>query len=86
MAIVWDVLRCRESGLDKLSGIKRLKELYVLSDETKIGIKEVQWMVGNWPRLRVHRGLDKDKDHKEAVRWLQENHTGIEVTKDQAPV
>ncbi|KAK3811071.1 MAG: hypothetical protein J3Q66DRAFT_58554 [Benniella sp.] len=40
-----------ESGLDKLSGLKSLKKLDVRRLDTKIGIKEVQWMVENWPKL-----------------------------------
>ncbi|KAK3811085.1 MAG: hypothetical protein J3Q66DRAFT_404469 [Benniella sp.] len=70
-----------ESGLDKLSGLESLKELGVERLETKIGIKEIQWMVVNWPRLSVIRGLDGQGRNVEAVRWIQENHPKIVVKK-----
>jgi hypothetical protein len=68
-----------ESGLDKLSGLKSLKELYVRRLETKIGIKEVQWMVENWPKLRAIHGIDNYRRDVEAVRWLRESRPKIEV-------
>ncbi|KAK3811047.1 MAG: hypothetical protein J3Q66DRAFT_404433 [Benniella sp.] len=68
-----------ESGLHKLSGLKRLKELCVKGLCTKIGLKEVQWMVKNWPRLRIINGLDGSGDEKEAVEWLLEYHPEIAV-------
>ncbi|KAK3811057.1 MAG: hypothetical protein J3Q66DRAFT_350866, partial [Benniella sp.] len=61
-----------ESGLGRLSGLKKLRELYVMNVETKIGVKEVQWMTKHWPRLRVLRGLDMNRGDEEALRWLQE--------------
>jgi hypothetical protein len=66
-----------ESGLGRLSGLKKLRELYVMNIETKIGVKEVQWMTENWPRLRVLHGLDMNKGDEEALGWLQEN--GVDV-------
>ncbi|KAK3811055.1 MAG: hypothetical protein J3Q66DRAFT_350865 [Benniella sp.] len=68
-----------ESGLDRLSGLRKLKELYVITFDRKIGVKEVQWMTEHWPRLRVLCGLDKHWGDELALRWLQENHPGIEV-------
>ncbi|KAK3811127.1 MAG: hypothetical protein J3Q66DRAFT_58950, partial [Benniella sp.] len=59
-----------EGGLYKLSGLKRLGELNVTCLRTRIGVKEVQWMVKNWPRLRIIHGLDGG-DTQEALRWLQ---------------
>ena len=58
-----------EGGLGKLSGLKRLREISELGPETGVGVKEVQWMVANWPRLGVVREfLDA-----EARTWLKEN-------------
>ncbi|KAF9362536.1 hypothetical protein BGX34_005985, partial [Mortierella sp. NVP85] len=41
-----------ESGLHKLSGLKKLKELNIAAMEVRVGVKEVQWMVEHWPRLQ----------------------------------
>ncbi|KAK3811132.1 MAG: hypothetical protein J3Q66DRAFT_351105 [Benniella sp.] len=49
-----------ESGLGKLSGLKQLKELNVAGFLSRIGVEEVQWMVENWPELRVIYGFDND--------------------------
>ncbi|KAK3810907.1 MAG: hypothetical protein J3Q66DRAFT_350467 [Benniella sp.] len=69
-----------ESGLYKLTGLKRLKELIVSGMKTKIGVKEVQWMATHWPRLRVIHGLERDKEEgKKAVEWLQEHHPEIRL-------
>ncbi|KAI8352303.1 hypothetical protein B0O80DRAFT_85469 [Mortierella sp. GBAus27b] len=62
-----------ESGLDKLSGLKKLKEFSVLEIKARIGVQEVQWMVEHWPRLRVINGLDRDGANKDAVEWLEEH-------------
>ncbi|KAK3811090.1 MAG: hypothetical protein J3Q66DRAFT_443345 [Benniella sp.] len=60
-----------ESGLDKLSGLKSMKELCVGRMATKIGIKEVQWMAENWPKFSVIRGLDEDRDVEAAINAMQ---------------
>ncbi|KAK3811338.1 MAG: hypothetical protein J3Q66DRAFT_351590 [Benniella sp.] len=65
------------SGLAKLSGLKSLKQLYVVGSETRIGVKEARWMVENWPRLCVVRGLESNR---EAARWLRKNHTQISIS------
>ncbi|KAF9344240.1 hypothetical protein BGX34_005851, partial [Mortierella sp. NVP85] len=49
-----------ESGLGKLSGLKRLKELDVVGMEAKIGTNEFQWMMENWPSQCCIRGLEED--------------------------
>ncbi|KAF9957863.1 hypothetical protein BGZ65_001826 [Modicella reniformis] len=54
-----------ESGLHKLAGLKSLEELNVWGMDTKIGLKEVQWMTGHWPRLHAIFGLD-DRCNKES--------------------
>ncbi|KAI8352304.1 hypothetical protein B0O80DRAFT_499604 [Mortierella sp. GBAus27b] len=62
-----------ESGLDKLSGLKKLKKFSVLGMATRIGVQEVQWMVEHWPRLRVINGLDWNGANEDAVKWLEEH-------------
>ncbi|KAK3811088.1 MAG: hypothetical protein J3Q66DRAFT_390972 [Benniella sp.] len=49
-----------ESGLEKLSGLKSLKELNVVGLATKIGDKEIQWMTENWPKLSFIYGVYKN--------------------------
>ncbi|KAK3811091.1 MAG: hypothetical protein J3Q66DRAFT_404481 [Benniella sp.] len=73
-----------ESGLDKLSGLRSLKELNVGKMAIKIGTQEVQWMVENWPKFSVIRGLDEDRD-VEAVKWLEENCPRVEVSVSLMP-
>jgi len=69
-----------ESGLHKLSGLARLKELY-LSEGTWIGADEVQWMTEHWPRLHSISQLD-DGRNIDAVIWSRDNHPEIRVTSD----
>ncbi|KAK3811106.1 MAG: hypothetical protein J3Q66DRAFT_372790 [Benniella sp.] len=70
-----------ESGLYKLSGLKSLKELGLISMVLKIGVKEVQWMADSWPQLRAisiaWRGYNSS--YEETMRWLQQNHPKIEL-------
>ncbi|KAK3811022.1 MAG: hypothetical protein J3Q66DRAFT_414469 [Benniella sp.] len=67
-----------ESGLAKLSGLKRLKELHIDGLMTRIGVKEVSWMTEHWPSLCVIDGLRRD-EHEQVVGWLGENHPEITV-------
>jgi hypothetical protein len=59
--------------------LKELKELDVFDLKTRVGIKEVQWMIEHWPRLRVIRGikLADEKMPGEAVEWLEQHYPGI---------
>ncbi|KAG0243464.1 hypothetical protein BGX31_010657 [Mortierella sp. GBA43] len=68
-----------ESGLWRLGSLKSLKELSVSRMKTRIGVKEVQWMVEHWPKLRVIHGLDNTGDAKKAAVWLRENHPGVRL-------
>lgn len=69
-----------ESGLWKLKGLKSLKKLDVAHMAVRIGVREVQWMVEQWPRLHTICGLDSDEERVvKAVRWLRENHPEIEL-------
>ncbi|KAF9940633.1 hypothetical protein BGZ65_006476 [Modicella reniformis] len=67
------------SGLQKLAGLKALRELNVLRMKTRIGLKEVQWMTENWPVLCNIYGLDEKGNDKEVVKWLQEHHPEIDL-------
>ncbi|KAF9139767.1 hypothetical protein BG015_001912 [Linnemannia schmuckeri] len=55
-----------ESGLDELVGLKQLEELGVSKMAHRIGLAEVQWMVENWPRLRIISGLEYSDSNREA--------------------
>jgi len=76
-----------ESGLDRLSGLGSLRDLSVQGLSTKISIKEIQWMVENWPRLRNIRGLYQGRNGSrcwgdvecEEEKWLMTHHPEISV-------
>ncbi|KAI8352285.1 hypothetical protein B0O80DRAFT_454169 [Mortierella sp. GBAus27b] len=68
-----------ESGLHKLSGLKKLKELSVENLTTRIGVMEVQWMTEHWPQLHAIHGLCEDGEQLEAVQWLREHHPKIHL-------
>ncbi|KAK3810944.1 MAG: hypothetical protein J3Q66DRAFT_57383 [Benniella sp.] len=70
-----------ESGLDKLSGLKKLKVLDVSGMKTKIGEPEAQWMTEHWPKLRTIHGSPRRGGEKVAWGWLQKNHPEIELKK-----
>ncbi|KAG0246464.1 hypothetical protein B0O80DRAFT_454168 [Mortierella sp. GBAus27b] len=70
-----------ESGLHRLSNLKKLKELSVECMKTRIGVKEVQWMVEHWPRLRVIHGLVEHGDDRDAVEWLREHYPRIHLAQ-----
>ncbi|KAK3811006.1 MAG: hypothetical protein J3Q66DRAFT_404393 [Benniella sp.] len=59
-----------ESGLWKLAGLTALQELSVQGMAARIGVKEVEWMAGNWPRLRAIYGLKQEGGDGAAVEWL----------------
>lgn len=63
-----------ESGLVKLSGLKKLSEIGLPGT---IEVRGIQWMAENWPRLRAIRGLCRVK----ARRWLRENYPDIVASK-----
>ncbi|KAF9358336.1 hypothetical protein BGX26_001993 [Mortierella sp. AD094] len=53
-----------DSGLQRLEGLKELRELSLANMNTRIGLDEVQWMAKHWPKLRVIRGLDGRKANR----------------------
>ncbi|KAI8345821.1 hypothetical protein B0O80DRAFT_503999 [Mortierella sp. GBAus27b] len=62
-----------ESGLGKLSKLKSMKTLGISCLNTRIGVKEAQWMVEQWPKLyRIH-GIS-NKDNKGAAEWLRDHY------------
>jgi len=78
-----------DSGLHKLSTLMKLKELDITRMMTRIGLREVQWMVEHWPDLRIIYGLewddiqrercDDDDQNDEVVEWMREHHPEISV-------
>lgn len=45
-----------DAGLANLSGLKKLEELNLEGIYQRMGQKDVEWMLENWPRLRVVEG------------------------------
>ncbi|KAF8959465.1 hypothetical protein BGZ46_001753 [Entomortierella lignicola] len=69
-----------DTGLDMLSELKQLEVLDVTLMSHRIGIKEVQWMSENWPKLKKVSGLIYfDEPMPKCATWLQENRPDIEV-------
>lgn len=67
------------SGLELLAELKDLRELNVHRMATRIGVEEVRWMMQNWPKLRIIRGLKSENDEeRKAETWLKANCPWIE--------
>lgn len=77
-----------KSGLKLLEGLKKLKVLDVWGTAHRIGIKELEWMRKNWPRLRKVRGLVSRREwagnveaglasEDAVVAWLARHKNGI---------
>lgn len=69
-----------ESGLYKLAGLKELKELRIWDIKARVGVPEVQWMVEQWPKLRVLVGLRESSGGRKAMEWLQMHHPEIRLS------
>ncbi|OAQ22985.1 hypothetical protein K457DRAFT_263038 [Linnemannia elongata AG-77] len=69
------------SGLAILAPLKELRCLSVNQGAHAIGVREVEWMCQNWPRLRSIEGLYED-DAEEAVAWLRKHRPDIELEDD----
>ncbi|KAF9321901.1 hypothetical protein BG003_010157 [Podila horticola] len=63
------------TGLRKLEGLKKLEELHIPNMDHQIkDVREVKWMVENWPRLsRLHGIGPRTSAHK----WLEAKHPEI---------
>ncbi|KAG0226280.1 hypothetical protein BGX31_007363, partial [Mortierella sp. GBA43] len=68
-----------ESGLHKLSGLKKLRKVSFSGMRTNIGVAEVQWMTEHWPGLRALYGIGNGEDDKRAMEWLQKHYPRILV-------
>ncbi|KAK3810869.1 MAG: hypothetical protein J3Q66DRAFT_350406 [Benniella sp.] len=70
-----------ESGLHRLSGLEKLEELSLVGMAFNVGIKEVQWMIEQWPRLRVvYEDVRVNSFMLDVRAWL-ENHPRIELRR-----
>ncbi|KAF8929450.1 hypothetical protein BGZ47_001055 [Haplosporangium gracile] len=69
------------SGLAILAPLKELRCLTVNQGAHAIGVREVEWMCKNWPRLSSIEGLYED-DAEEAVAWLRKHKPEIELEDD----
>jgi hypothetical protein len=71
-----------ESGLHKLSGLNKLRELNIAAMEVRVGVKEVQWMVEHWPRLQIIYGLaENNHDGEKAAQWLRKHCPRIQLLR-----
>ncbi|KAG0246480.1 hypothetical protein B0O80DRAFT_454130 [Mortierella sp. GBAus27b] len=66
-----------DSGLDKLSGLKKLQVLNVSNLVAKIDVQEIQWMTEQWPRLHTVHGVTGRCFRKDGLEWMQKNHPWI---------
>ncbi|KAF9900753.1 hypothetical protein EC991_006926 [Linnemannia zychae] len=70
------------SGLAILAPLKNLRGISVNQGAHAIGVREVEWMSKNWPRLKKIEGLYED-DAEEAVAWLRKHRPDIELEDDE---
>ncbi|KAF9543739.1 hypothetical protein EC957_000518 [Mortierella hygrophila] len=61
-----------ESGLDRLSELKRLEVFAFEGTSHGVGKAEVEWMAENWPRLRELRGLKGSREAKELKEYMNQ--------------
>ncbi|KAG0095910.1 hypothetical protein BGZ93_005247 [Podila epicladia] len=72
----WYQTQCLEmtiaSGMDELAALKDLKHLDVSYMNHNIGVRELEWMAENWPKLKKIDGLFRDyRDSMPGVHeWL----------------
>ncbi|KAG0367966.1 hypothetical protein BGX24_003021 [Mortierella sp. AD032] len=69
------------SGLAILAPLKELRSISVTQGVHAIGVREVEWMSKNWPRLKSIEGLYED-EAEEAVAWLRKHRPDIELEDD----
>ncbi|KAG0070694.1 hypothetical protein BGZ89_012701 [Linnemannia elongata] len=62
-----------DAGLAKLSGLKKLEELNLEGIYQRMGERDVEWMLENWPRLRVvEGGLHHRREERAKLDGLME--------------
>ncbi|KAG9064742.1 hypothetical protein KI688_003001 [Linnemannia hyalina] len=63
-----------DAGLAKLSGLKKLEELNLEGIYQKMGERDMEWMLENWPKLRVVEGeLHHRREERVKLDGLMEN-------------
>ncbi|KAF9343596.1 hypothetical protein BGX26_005482 [Mortierella sp. AD094] len=70
-----------KTGLARWSTLTALECLDVEELDHKIELEDMQWMVNNWPALKMIRGLIHEKDEipSDAVVWLKKSRPDIEL-------
>ncbi|KAF9172223.1 hypothetical protein BGX21_006987 [Mortierella sp. AD011] len=70
-----------KTGLARWSTLTALECLNVEELDHKIELEDVQWMVDNWPALKMIRGLIHEKDEipSDAVVWLKRSRPDIKL-------
>ncbi|KAF9999824.1 hypothetical protein BGZ80_000584 [Entomortierella chlamydospora] len=70
-----------KTGLARWSTLTALECLDVEELDHKIELEDVQWMAGNWPALKMIRGLIHEKDEipSAAVVWLKRSRPDIKL-------
>lgn len=71
-----------ESGLPKLAELKALRILDVSGLKTRIGVKELQWMVEHWPNLSHIARLKGSGFSVEAENLLERASSMLEIRRD----
>lgn len=77
-----------ESGLEELGVLKEIRELDLRLINHKITVRELEWMVEHWPKLRTVKGLVQEKRsgqnavlrawcHENRPSWAQEQNVAI---------
>ncbi|KAF9144388.1 hypothetical protein BGX30_012962 [Mortierella sp. GBA39] len=61
-----------ESGLDRLSELKRLEVFGFEGTSHGVGKAELEWMAENWPRLKELRGLKGSRKAKELKEYMNQ--------------
>ncbi|KAF9311971.1 hypothetical protein BG003_006769 [Podila horticola] len=67
------------SGLESLSGLKKIESVDISRMACFLELQDVQWMMQAWPRLKTLAGLRADEDqwNDENERWLTRERPDI---------
>ncbi|KAG0016864.1 hypothetical protein BGZ82_000919, partial [Podila clonocystis] len=60
-----------DSGLEKLKPLVNLTALNLISMRHEVGLKDVKWMIKNWPKLKLLQGLEIGGDAYKYVKKHQ---------------